>query len=94
MQCHPCAEGVAEEITRCTANLGPHGLRHQTRCRRQICSHRPRVTVARKIDGDERVRRSQEIAKRAPEPPCLGEAVQENQRWTGPANLNVEWHDG
>ena len=94
VQCHPGTERIAEKGTRLVRNLCPHRLRHQARCRREVGAHRTGISVSRQIHRDQGVRLGHEVPERSPEPPGLGEAVQQDQRRPGAAHLDVEWHVG
>ena len=92
MQADPRTKRIAEQGACLIADLGPHRLRHQTRCRRQVGPHRPRIAVSRQIHRDQRVRLGEELPEGAPEASRLGEAVEDDQRRPGTAHVDMEWH--
>ena len=94
MQGHPGTERVAEKGARLVADLRPHRLGHETRCRRQVGPHRSGIAVTGQIHRHQGVRLGQQVPEATPEAPRLGEAVQEDQRRTRTAHLDMEWHDG
>jgi hypothetical protein len=75
------------------ANLSPYRLCHEARRRRQIGPHRSGIAVAGQIHRDQGVRRSQQFPEPAPEAPRLREPVQQDQRGSGSAHLDMECHD-
>ncbi len=50
--------------------------------------------MSREVDGDHREILLEQLAKGAPEPTRLGEAVQRHQRSARTAYLDMEWHVG
>ncbi len=52
----------------------------------------PGISVPREIDGDQRVRLRDAFAEVAPEASRLGEAVEDDQRRSGPAHVDMEGH--
>ena len=94
MQRHPGTERVAEQGTGLVTERHPRRLGHETRRRRQVGPHGPGIPVAGEVDRDHGVRLGQELSEAAPEAPGLGEAVQHDQRRSGPVHIDMEGHAG
>ena len=94
MQAHPRTKGVTEEGARLIADLGAYRLRHQARCCRQVGPHRTGIAVSGQVHRQQRVRLGQEVTETTPEASRLGEAVEDDQWWSRPAHVDMEWHAG
>jgi hypothetical protein len=94
VQRYPGTKGVAEERARLSADLGVYRLRHQSRRGRQVGPHRTGIAVSRQIHRKQRVGLGQELTETTPEASRLGEAVEDDQWWSRPAHVDMEWHAG
>ncbi len=94
MQGDPGTKRVPDKGTRLITDLCPYRLSHEPCCRRKVGPHRSRIAMTGEIHRHQGARRCQQVPKGAPEARRLGEAVQEHERRTRTAHLDMEWHDG
>jgi hypothetical protein len=85
---------VSEKGTPLVAGLRPYHLSHEPCRRRKVGPHRSRIAVAGEIHRHQGARGCQRVRERTPESRRLREAVEEHERWTRTAHLDMEWHDG